>query len=127
MAGSLEHAREEPLKTVELTENVENTKECRTILVRDINEVRCDFAGPPVGDVQVNMTLYSLIRDPSHLVVTANGIEVFNDTFVSGDTSFTIPDELVDDSVSLQFIFPEAIDSSAYLIAYDFAGTNTGE
>ena len=109
----------------EHTKTIENMEQYNTICARTINEVRCDFTSAPVGDVQVNMTLYTLTDDPAHLVVTANGTEVFNDTFVSGDRSFTIPDGIVDDSVTLQFTFPEATSSCNYLIAYDFAGTNT--
>lgn len=124
--GSLQYALQMPIQVADLTEMIEDVERYNTIEVSNINEVRCDFTSPPAGDVQVNMTLYTLINDPSHLVVTANGEEVFNDSFVGGERSFTIPDELVDDSVTLRFTFPEAADNAAYLIAYDFAGTDMG-
>lgn len=125
--GLHEPPNENVKAVAEHTEMIENVEKYNNILARTVNEVRCDFARAPVGDVQVNMTLYSPTDDPAHLVVTANGTEVFNDASVSGDRSFSIPDELVDDSVTLRFTFPEATDRSNYLIVYDFSGTEVGE
>ena len=73
----------------------------------------------PKTDILVSMTVHSVIGagKENQLIVYANGTEVFNNENTNGTIEFTIPKDLVKDSITLRFEYPD-VPSSGY--AFNF-------
>lgn len=101
----------------------EESSQIYTVLLSNEATRHYQLSERPEDDLQVDLTLYSLTDQASHMVAYADGVEVFNGSVdPSGNVSFVLPEGvLADDVVEFRFELPEETEKAAHLIALNFA------
>ncbi len=107
---------------VETVGAFEESSQIYTVLLSNDVTRHYQLTERPGDDLQVELTLYSLTDQASHMIAYADGVEVFNGSVdPSGNVSFALPESVfADDVVELHFEFPEESGKAANLIALRF-------
>lgn len=83
-------------------------------------EMRFLLAKKPKGDIQVELSVWCPFEPNGDMIIHANDLEVFDGQNVNGTIIFTVPKDIVEDQLNLQFQFPDAVDAGWHLYAFNF-------